>query len=129
MLASEADAITILNMQQFLRNTPMPSGPQGNAAAPSGTTLRINTPLPADQDVYVHSSVPAQKIILIDTSRAFVQLTGMPLLIESERIVNKQITGEYASIITGFANVFKDARLILDYATTLVTNPGPVAYA
>lgn len=129
MLTNEADAITILNMTQFLRNQFPGATPQGSGFAPSGTTLNVNTPLPSDQDVYVHSSVPSKKICFIDTGRAFVQLTAMPLLIESDKLVNRQIQGQYASIITGFANIFDDARLVLDYHTNLSTNPGPVAYA
>jgi len=128
MLTSEADAITILNMTQFLRNQFPGATPQGSGFAPSGTTLSINTPLPSDQNVFVHSSVPASKICFIDTARAFVQLTAMPLLIESEKLVARQVQGQYASIITGFATIFDDARLVLDYSTTLITNPGPVAY-
>ena len=123
MLASEADAITILNMTQF-QNT-LPAG--GNST--SGVTLNVNTPLPQNQDVYVHSSVPTGKIIFIDTTRAFVQLTAMPLLVESERLVQRQVQGQYASIITGFANIFRDGRIVLDYTTTLGTNPGPTAYS
>lgn len=128
MLMNEADAITVLNMTQFQRNTFPGATPLGTGFAPSGTTLNVNTPLPSEQDVYVHSSVPASKIVLVDTSRAFVQLTAMPLLVESDRLVQRQITGQYASIITGFANIFKDARLVLDYSTNLGTNPGPTAY-
>lgn len=129
MLTNEADAITILNMTQFLRNQFPGATPQGNGFAPAGTTLNVNTPLPSDQDVFVHSAVPAKKIVFVDTSRAFVQLTAMPLLVESEKLVQRQVQGQYASIITGFAVIFKDARLVLDYHTNLVTNPGPVAYA
>lgn len=129
MLMNEADAITVLNMTQFLRNQFPGATPQGSGFAPSGTTLNVNTPLPSDQDVYVHSSVPSKKICLIDTARAFVQLTAMPLLIESDKLVARQTQGQYASIITGFANIFDDARLVLDYHTNLSTNPGPVAYA
>jgi hypothetical protein len=29
------------------------------------------------------------------------------------------------SIITGFANVFNDGRLVIDVNSTLVANPGP----
>lgn len=129
MLASEADAITILNMTQFLRNQFPGATPQGSGFAASGTTLNVNTPLPSDQDVYVHSSVPTGKIVFIDTSRAFIQLTAMPLLVESEKLVSRQVQGQYASIITGFANIFKDGRLVLDYTTSLGTNPGPTAYS
>lgn len=122
MLASEADSITILNMTQFQR-TVFPG-----ATPSSGVNLNVNTPLPTDQDVYVHSSVPTGTIVFIDTARAFVQLTAMPLLVESERLVQRQVQGQYASIITGFANIFKDGRLVLNYNTTLAANPGPVAY-
>lgn len=121
MLTSEADAITILNMPEFQR-TQIPNG-----VAPSGITLNVATPLPTSQDIFVHDAIPTGKIIFVDRARAFVQLTAMPLLIESERIVSRQIEGEYVSIITGFANIFRDGRLVLDYTTTLGANPGPAA--
>lgn len=123
MLTSEADAITILNMVQFQR-TVFPG-----ATAPSGVSLTVNTPLPTDQDIYVHSAVPTGKIVFIDTTRAFIQLTAMPLLVESEKLVSRQVQGQYASIITGFAVIFKDGRLVLDYTTNLSTNPGPTPYS
>lgn len=121
MLTSEADAITILNMPEFLK-TQIPNG-----VAPSGITLNVTNPLPTSQDIFVHDAIPTGKIILVDRARAFIQLTAMPLLIESEKIVSRQIEGEYVSIITGFANIFRDGRLVLDYTTSLVTNPGPAA--
>jgi hypothetical protein len=121
MLTSEADAITILNMEEFQRTLP------ANGQAPSGVNINIATPLPTSQDVFVHDAIPTGKIILVDRARAFVQLTAMPLLIESEKIVSRQIEGEYVSIITGFANIFRDGRLVLDYTTNLITNPGPAA--
>lgn len=121
MLTSEEDAITILNMPEFLK-TQIPNG-----VAPSGITLNVANPLPTSQDIFVHDAIPTGKIILVDRARAFIQLTAMPLLIESEKIVSRQIEGEYVSIITGFANIFRDGRLVLDYETSLVTNPGPSA--
>lgn len=119
MLANEADVITILNMAEFQR-TVVPG-----ASTPSPVALNVVTPLPTTQDIFVHDSIAAKKIIFVDRARAFIQLTSMPLLIESERIVSRQIEGEYVSISTGFANVFKDGRLVLDYSTNLSTNPGP----
>lgn len=119
MLMSEADALTVLNMTQFQQSFP------ANGASPSGVTLNVNTPLPTSQDIFVHERMTTGKILMVDTRRAFVQLTAMPLLVESERIVNRQLNGEYVSIITGFANIFRDGRLVLDYTTTLGANPGP----
>lgn len=119
MLTNEADAITILDMDEFNLTITLP------ARQESSVTLNVRTPLPTSQDVYVHDSVTDKTIIFIDTARAFIQLTAMPLLIESERIVSRQVEGEYVSIITGFANIFKDGRMILDWETNLTTNPGP----
>jgi hypothetical protein len=120
MLASEADVITILNMAEFQRTV------TAGATAPSPVQLNVVTPLPTTQDIFVHDAIPTGKIVFVDRARAFVQLTAMPLLIESERLVSRQIEGEYVSIITGFANIFRDGRMVLDYTTTLVANPGPV---
>lgn len=119
MLMSEADAVTVLNMDEFNKSQP------ANQVSPSGVTLRIATPLPTSQDIYVHQDVPTGKIIFVDNARAFVQLTAMPLLVESEKIVSRQLQGEYVSLISGFANIFKDGRMVLDYTTNLSTNPGP----
>lgn len=119
MLANEEDVLTILDMPEFQRTQGA-----GNTT-PSNVTLNVVSPLPTSQDILVTDAVPAGKIVLIDTAKAFVQLTAMPLLIETDRIVARQLNGEYVSIITGFANIFKDGRLVLDYDTSLITNPGP----
>lgn len=119
ILASEEDANTILNMDAFQRTVP------ANAQTPSGIEINVSNPLPSQQDIFTHELVPTGKLMMVDAARAFVQLTAMPLLVESERIVSRQLTGDYVSIITGFANVFNDGRMVLDYTTNLTTNPGP----
>lgn len=123
MLASEADTLTILDMAEFQRTI------NAGATTPSSVNLNVVNPLPSSQDIYVTDAVTTGKIVLVDTARAMVQLTAMPLLIETEKIVSRQLNGEYVSIITGFANIFKDGRLVLDYTTNLATNPGPTPVA
>lgn len=123
LLTSENDASTILNLTQFQR-TVFP-GAQTVAQMQGGPTLNLNLPLPQTQDIYTHQSIPDGKLVLVDKRRFAIQLTAMPLLLESEKIVSRQVQGEFASIITGFANLFKNGRLVLDYTTSLGTNPGP----
>jgi hypothetical protein len=124
MVVNETDALDIMLMEEFQR-TRYPNGSPDNAG---GTALTFQTPLPTSQDIFVHHSVPTKKIVFVDRARAVVKLTAMPLLIESERIVRRQLEGQFASIMTGFANVFKDGRMVLDWSTTIVTNPGPTVY-
>lgn len=105
MIANIDTALELLLLEPFLdRQNPFPPL----------ATLNLQTPLPSEQDFYIHDDVPEGTIIFVDPTRAVVQLTAMPLLIESERIVSRQLVGDYASIITGFANVFGDARRLLD---------------
>ncbi len=119
MLMSEDNALAVLDMDAFKRV----QFPGGEQRVP--VTLNWRTPLPTSQDIFVHSNVPTNDIIFVDTTKAIAQLTAMPLLIESDKIVNRQVLGEFASIITGFANIFTDARLVMDVSTNLLTNPGP----
>jgi len=117
MLTNEETAVTILNMAAFQ----LPVKSLGSPLV----ELNLQSALPANQDLFVHSDVPDSQIIMIDTTKAFVQLTAMKLLIESERLVSKQLNGQYSSIITGFANIFSDARIILDYSEDIKNEPGP----
>jgi hypothetical protein len=119
LLGDEADILSIMDMAEFQR-TRIPNG-----VTPSGVTLNVSNPLPTSQNLLVHDGVPTKKLLFIDTTRAAVKLTAMPLLIESEKMISRQLQGEYISIITGFANIFRDGRLVLDYSTNLGTNPGP----
>lgn len=123
MLCSEADALTLLNTPQFQR-TIFPG-----AVPLSGVTLNVSTPLPLSQDIYIHDAVPVGTIVFIDVARSFIQLTAQPLLTESDRIISRQLNETFVSIITGFANIFRDGRLVLSYNTTLGTNPGPTIFS
>lgn len=82
-----------------------------------GTPLintRLRTPIPADLDAYVAPTMSATQIMLVDASLSFVKLTELPLLVESDKIISKQLEETYASTVTGFGNVQRDSRLIID---------------
>jgi hypothetical protein len=87
--------------------------------------LNLKTPIPQDQDVFTApagSALGDHQILFVDSTRAIVQLTSAPLLVENEKIVQRQLDGTYASITTGFANVFRDGRLMLDTSLTVGTD-------
>jgi hypothetical protein len=76
------------------------------------TTLK--TPLPTDQDLYVSTKVPANQLVFQDSSLTIVQLTAQPLMVESDKIISKRIAETVASIMTGFANLQRNSRVVLD---------------
>lgn len=106
----------------------MPEFRMSNKNANPELRLNVKTPgvLPQQIDAYVHSSVPNNQLLMVDTNLAAVQLTSMPLTVESDRIVQRQLNGTYVSLTTGFMNIFSDARVIMDRS---VTTPFPASLA
>lgn len=111
IIGNEDTAINYLLLEEVLK-TLFP----GPRIAP--TNLKM--PLPTMQDLYVSIKVPANKLVFQDSSSSLVQLTARPLMVESERIASKQLQGTYASIITGFAKLNRNASVVVD---------GSIAYA
>lgn len=104
IIAGEVMANKILELSEFKQKQ-------------QGTPLQnivVNETLPNQSQLYVSAQVPASKMIALDPKFAAVQLTSAPLLVEGDKLVSKQIQETVASITTGFANVFRDARYILD---------------
>jgi hypothetical protein len=104
MVGGEDAAINLLEMDEFKnRYTGTPH-----------KTLNVKTPLPQTVPYYIHSAVPATQHLVVDTSAALMKFNAQPLMVESERIVSNQTEATYASLTTGFAIVYRDARVIID---------------
>lgn len=104
MLLGEDAALEILELPEF----------KALAGKETLKTLDLTTAVPNSQKVWLHGSVPANQAMLVNTRSAMLKLTSQALRVENDRIVNKQINGTYATLTTGFANIFRDARLIID---------------
>jgi len=90
----------------------------------SGTTqarLNVKTPLPNSTDFYIHSGVPEEQVILVDPSSAIIKYDAQPLLVESEKLVSNQTEATYVSLITGFGNLYRDSRIIVDKSVTFAS--------
>lgn len=109
IIAGETVANSILNLQEFKEK--QAGTPQQN--------IVVNETLPSQSQMFVSAQVPADQMIMLDNASALVQLTSSPLLVESEKLVKKQMEGTYATITTGFANIFRDARVIVDRSLAL----------
>lgn len=107
MLSDESAALDILQLAEF------------KGFAGDSTTQRINvkTPIPQNQDYHVHGSLPVNKIMLLNAASAMVKLNATSLVVDSDRIVNRQLEEFYVTITTGFATLKRDARLIIDKST------------
>jgi len=98
---------TGLDVMELYLNTRFTEGKQRTQVNPRVT-------LPNAVDLYIHGAIPDKQILMIDKAGALLKLNAQPLLVETEKIVSNQTEGTYATITTGFATIFKDARIILD---------------
>lgn len=116
ILSGEDAALKILALPEF----------KGYNGLVQKMKLELETPVPASQKYWVHGAMPTgNKIMLIDSASALIKLNASALRVESERIAERQITGTYVSVVTGFANLFNDARLLIDGSQTLAAKPYP----
>lgn len=104
MIMNEGPALSILELPEF----------KGFAGETTKQGMKIQTPLPASQSLWVSGTIPdTDYIMFLDPTAALIKLNSMPLKVETERFVRNQTEGVYVSLMTGFANLFRDARVIL----------------
>lgn len=116
MVSNEDAAINILKLPEFKTRDKWVER----------DTIQLQTPVPQTTNYFVHGAMPTgNKVVLVDPSAALIKLNSMALQVESERIASRQLNGTYVSLTTGFANLFRDARLIIDGAQDITTLPYP----
>lgn len=103
MIAGESTAIDILDL---FTNT--------RVWGTQRSTIDFKTPIPQNSSVYIHGAINDNQVLIIDPSQSLIKLNAQPLLVETEKIVSNQTDATYASFTTGFATIYRDARILLD---------------
>lgn len=85
----------------------------------------VKTPLQMPEELYASTKVPTSKLVIQDPSASLVQLTAVPLMMETEKIVMKQIQGTVVSIYTGFAKLQRNASIVIDGSIAFSGNGFP----
>lgn len=93
----------------------------GNPLLPT----RLRVPIPSSTDLFPASQVADDQIIVVDPTVAMVQLTAQALKGESERFASKGLSGTYFTVYTGFANVQRDGRVVIDQSLDIATHDFP----
>jgi hypothetical protein len=116
MIGGEDAAIETLNLPEF--KTPLFNGT-------TYSRLNMKTPIPVGADYYVHGGVAANKTLVVDAGASMIKLNAMPLLIENEKEISNQTEEFYATVMTGFATLFRDGRVIIDKSVAFSGNGFP----
>ena len=104
MITGEAMAITLMNLPEF----------KGFSGQTVLQTLNIRTPIPQSQNLFIHGGITdPDAIIFLDKAQSLIKLNVGGIELESERIASKQISNTYVTMTTGYATLFRDARVQL----------------
>lgn len=83
--------------------------------------INIITPIPQSQNFFVHGNMPGnggvdgdEKLGFICKPSALLKLNATGIMVESERIAERQLSATYVSTTTGFVKLFQDAFILLD---------------
>jgi hypothetical protein len=107
MITSETMSNYVLNIAEFKPT----AGGLGNAAVTVDSRNRI---VPNRIPHFISSAMGDNQILLFDPSQALLYCVFRPLLVESERIIRRQVQGSVVSIMSGFVTVQRLSRLVVD---------------
>lgn len=105
ILGNESGVLALMNLAEY--KTKYSGAPY---------PLNVNIPIVQNPNVFAHVNVPNSHLVVQDKNYGLIQLTALPLLVETEKIIMKQIEGTAASIMTGFAKLFRDSSVVIDGA-------------
>ena len=79
-------------------------------------TGKVVTPLGAQ--LILNSSVTSKKIIGLDRNFALQMIQSGNVMVEYDKVIEKQLEKAAISVTAGFSRLFKDAVKVLSYAST-----------
>jgi hypothetical protein len=118
MVTSETMALQILALAEFKPT----AGGLGAAAVTVDSRNRI---IPNSLPHIISSDMDDDEILFLDPSKAMLRCQFRGLLVESDRIVSRQISGTYASVMGGFVTISRDARIVMDDSIAFSGNGFP----
>lgn len=113
LIGNATSALNFLNLAE-VKNKQFPGAPL--------LATMLKTPLTMPETLFVSPKVTGDKVVIQDPSASMIQLTSAPLLVETEKIISKQIEAAYVSITTGFAKIQRNASIVVDGAVAFSGN-------
>jgi len=101
MLAGSNAIMAILNLAEIKDAALFEFAKSGNFPTPLGVKL-----IPC-------ADVPADQIVMMDANFAVEKITEQDLLVESEKLISQQWDRTFLSVVTDFAVVYENARIVM----------------
>jgi hypothetical protein len=116
MIASKTMALKILNLPEFKDN---------QNAGSKLANINVQTPLPTEFSLYQHKTVPSTKVVYNDSSISLGEAVEMPMTMQSEKIISRDIIDTYIDEWSGFWKMLRVASVVVNEAVSYAANPFP----
>ncbi len=115
VVATEDNVIDVMNITEF----------KNREDGTSLGTIRVQGGLITQWDFFAHSLISANQLLFLDPAFACQELVSQGMRVESERIMEKDLTATYVRMRNAFAILFRDARGLMDKSVTIAGTPFP----
>jgi len=116
LLGDEAQTLEVMQWDEFKKRY----------TGQADTKLTMKTPAPVSVDGFVSDDVSSDKLLVLSKQFAMIQITSQGLMVESDKIIARQLHEAVASIITTFGIVNRNARVLIDGGTAFTAKGFPV---
>lgn len=115
-IGNATSALDYLNLPE-VKNKQFPGAPL--------LATMMKSPLTMPEALFVSPKVTGSKVVIQDPSASLVQLTAVPLMVETDKIIEKRIEVAVTSIYTGFAKIQRNASVVINGAVAFSGNGFP----
>jgi hypothetical protein len=115
VVTTEENVVHVINLPEF-KNLQ-----QGRSLG----EVRIQGRLPTSWEYYMHSVIDADHYVFLDPAFAIQELVSEGMRVESERLMDRDMSVTYLRIQNAFANILRDARVIVDQTLDYIGNEFP----
>lgn len=117
----------VTNEDGVLRFLNLPEIKENQFSGQPLATVRVNGRVPGSYDLWPHSAPASGKFIFLDNKAAVQEIIAEGLRVETERLMERDITRTYVRIQHGFTNLWREARVVVDENTAFTSFPSFMA--
>lgn len=115
MIADENLMLDILNLDEYSKKV------LGSA----NTTLSVKGNITTPRKAYIHEDIGSGKVLIHAPKFGLVEYVKQGLMVETEKVITRQLEEAVISMRVGYMNLFRDSRVIIDKSKAYSTNGFP----
>ncbi len=115
MVSDEELMLDILNLDEYSKKV------QGAES----TSLSVKGNIVTPKNAFINEDVGSGKVLIQSPSHGLVEYVKQGLMVETDKIITRQIETAVISLRVGYMNLFRDSRVVIDKSLAYASNGFP----